>query len=72
MLIYGMDYFDTFSPMAKITSGRLFISQVASDKWPLHQLDIKNAVLQCDFQEEVYMEQPTNFVAHWGMEKIIT
>ena len=70
--IYGMDYFDTFSPMAKLTSVRLFISQVASDKWPLHQLDIKNAVLQCDFQEEVYMEQPTNFVAHWGMEKIIT
>lgn len=40
---YGIDYSDTFSPAAKLTSIRLFISMAAVHHWPLHQLDIKNA-----------------------------
>ncbi|XP_019237369.1 PREDICTED: uncharacterized protein LOC109217568 [Nicotiana attenuata] len=42
---YGVDYSDTFSPVAKLTSVRLFISLVASENWHLHQLDIRNAFL---------------------------
>ena len=37
---------------------------VATNNWPLHQLDIKNAFLYGNLQEEVYMEQPHEFVAH--------
>ena len=33
---YGIDYFDTFSPIAKLTSVRLFISLAASYDWDLH------------------------------------
>ena len=40
---YGVDYSDTFSPIAKLNSVRLFISIVASQQWMIHQLDIKNA-----------------------------
>ncbi|XP_073145900.1 uncharacterized protein [Henckelia pumila] len=60
---YGVDYFDTFSPVAKLTSVILFISMAATHHWPLHQLDIKNAFLHGDLREEVYMEQPPGLVA---------
>ena len=45
---YGVDYSNTFSPVAKMTSIRLFISLVATYNWDLHQLDIKNAFLHGD------------------------
>ena len=41
---YGVDYFDTISPIAKLTSVRLFISHATSYAWDLHQLDIKNCL----------------------------
>ena len=60
---YGMDYSDTFSPIVKMTSVRLFISLAATYHSDLHQLDIKNVFFHSDLQEEVYMEQPLEFVA---------
>ena len=60
---YRVDYSDTFSPAAKMTSVRLFISLAATYNWDLHQLDNKNVFLYGDLQEEVYMEQPPGFVA---------
>ena len=67
---YGVDYSDTFSPVAKMTYVRLFISLVATHNWDLHQLDIKNAFLHGDLQEEVYMEQPLGFVARGEIGKV--
>ena len=67
---YGVGYFDTFSPIDKLTSVRLFISLVASYDWNLHQLDIKNVFLHGDLQEEVYMEQPLGFVPQGEIGKV--
>lgn len=61
--IYGLDYGDTISPIAKIASVRLLISLAAMHYWPLHQLDIKNVFLNGDFAKEVYMEEPPRFFA---------
>ena len=43
--IYGVDFYDTFSPVAKMTSVRLFLAFSAMHHGPLYQLDIKNAFL---------------------------
>jgi len=62
--IYGLDYNDTFSLVAKMTIVRLFLTMTAICHWLIHQLDIKNAFLHGDLEEEVYMEQPLGFIAH--------
>ena len=61
--IYGSDYYDTFSPVAKIAFIHLLLSMTAMRSWPLYKLDIKNAFIHSDLADEVYMEQPPGFVA---------
>ena len=60
--IFGLDYGDTFSPVAKMASVRLFIAMTALRQWLLHQLDVKNAFLNGDLNEEIYKDQPPSFV----------
>ena len=60
--IYGSNYYDTFSPIAKMVSIRLLFCMTTMRSWPLYQLDIKNAFLHGDLVEEVYMKQPLGFV----------
>ena len=44
--------------MAKLNTIRVFFSLAANQDWPLHQLDVKNASLNGNLEEEVYMEIP--------------
>ena len=61
--VYGSNYGDTFSPVAKIASICLLLSMATMCSWPLYQLDIKNVFLHGDIADEVYMEQPLGFVS---------
>ena len=61
--VYGSDYGDTFSPVAKIAYVSLLLSMAAMCSWPLYQSDIKNVFLHGNLAEEVYIEQPLGFVA---------
>ena len=57
-----MDYFETFLPVARLNSIRILFSIVINLSWPLFQLDVKNAFLDGDLKEEVYMEQPSGML----------
>jgi hypothetical protein len=59
---YGVNCEGTYSPVAKMTTIRAIIAMVATKRWSLHQMDVKNDFLHGDLQEEVYMEQPPSYV----------
>ena len=51
----------TFAPVAKMTIGRVLVSEVTAQQWPLFQLDVKNAFLNSYLSEEIYMRPPPGF-----------
>ncbi len=53
---YGIDYEETYSPVAKMTIVKAIIAMAAAKGWSLHQMDVKNVFLHGDLHEEVYME----------------
>ena len=57
----GLDYDETFSPVIKPMTVRTVLTLVVSQKWPIHQLDVKNAFLHGTLTETVYCVQPTGF-----------
>ena len=57
----GIDYDETFAPVARYTSVRTILAIAASKGWKVHQMDVKTAFLNGKIEEEVYVEQPEGF-----------
>ena len=60
--VQGLDYNETFSPVARMDSIRLVLAIVASKRWELHHMDVKSAFLHGYLEEEIYMKQPEGFI----------
>jgi hypothetical protein len=58
----GLDYFDTYAPVARIATIRTLIALASIYNFEIHQMDVKTAFLNGELEEEIYMHQPEGFV----------
>ena len=64
----GVDYFDTYSPVTRITSIRMLMAIAVLHNLEIHQMDVKSTFLNGELNDEIYMEQPEGFIVP-GQEK---
>lgn len=57
----GIDFHETFSPVVRYESAKLFVAFAAIDYRQIHQIDVKTAFLYGDLNKELYMRQPEGF-----------
>ncbi|KAL0399806.1 UNVERIFIED_CONTAM: Retrovirus-related Pol polyprotein from transposon TNT 1-94 [Sesamum radiatum] len=65
-----IDYFDTYSPVARLITIWVLIALVSVYSLPIHQMDVKITFLYGELEEEINMDQSEGFVAHSNKHKV--
>ena len=68
--VQGVDYDETFSPVAMLKSVRIMLAIAAFYNYGIWQMDVKTAFLNGYIKEELYMKQPEGFVDPKGANKV--
>ncbi|UYV62631.1 hypothetical protein LAZ67_2001358 [Cordylochernes scorpioides] len=67
---YGIDYEETFAPVVRQSTIRMFLALAVEYNLILHQMDVQSAYLNGEIKEEIYMTQPENFVSRKYPERV--
>lgn len=57
----GLDYFEIFAPVAKMSNVRVLLSLAAVNNWSVTRMGVTNAFLYGDLEEEFYMSIPPGY-----------
>lgn len=68
--IFGIDFSDTFAPVARLDTIRMLLAIAAQKGWKIYQLDVKSAFLNGFLEEEIYVEQPEGFAVKGQEDKV--
>ncbi|KAL2247898.1 UNVERIFIED_CONTAM: Retrovirus-related Pol polyprotein from transposon TNT 1-94, partial [Sesamum indicum] len=63
-------YFDTYAPVARLTTIQVLIALASLYNLPIYQMDVKTTFLYGELEEEIYMDQLEGFVAHGNKHKV--
>ncbi|KAJ1696523.1 hypothetical protein LUZ63_005035 [Rhynchospora breviuscula] len=66
----GIDFEETFAPVARLESIRMLLAYAANKGFTLFQMDVKSAFLNGWIDEEVYVQQPPDFVDHFNPDHV--
>jgi len=66
----GEEFFDTYSPIARLTTIQVLLSSSASYGLLVHQMDVKTTFLNGELDEKIYMDQPDGFVVKGQESKV--
>ncbi|KAM1891095.1 hypothetical protein ACFX14_034414 [Malus domestica] len=66
----GIDFNETFAPVARLDTIRTLIALAAHKEWQLFQLDVNSAFLNGVLKEEVYVDQPQGFAIEGKEDKV--
>ena len=58
----GIDFDETFAPVARMEAIRMFLTYACSRKIKVYQMDVKSAFLNGELEEEVYIKQTEAFL----------
>lgn len=68
--VAGVDFDDTFAPVARHDTIKLLLAMAAQRNWKIHHLDVKSAFLNGELEEEIYVRQPEGFEVVGQEEKV--
>ena len=65
--VQGVDYHETFAPLAKMDSIPLVLENSASKHWEVHHMDVKSEFMHGYIHEKIYMKHPeaTSLIHLW-------